>query len=130
MSVTTKYNLTSLCHAGRHPWSLDSTISVCDERRCYRMIYSTSRYEHISPLLSQLHWFKARQRIDFKLAVLVFKRLNGTAPAYLVDDLSHSSDFVNRRRLRSASSSMQSDRPSNQLANVWRSSISGHRSTY
>ena len=70
-----------------------------------RMIYSTSRYDHISPLLSQLHWLKARERIDFKLAVLVFKCLNGTAPAYLAEELSHSSDFVNRRRLRSASSS-------------------------
>ena len=70
-----------------------------------RTIYLTSRYDHISPLLNQLHWLKARERIDFKLAVLVFKCLNGTAPAYLADELSHPSDFVNRRRLRSASSS-------------------------
>ena len=42
------------------------------------------------------HLLKARERIDFKLAVLVFKCLNGTAPAYLADELSHSSDFVNR----------------------------------
>ena len=69
------------------------------------MIYSTSRYDHISPLLSQLHWLKARERIDFKLAVLVFKCSNGTASAYLADELSHSSDFVNRRWLHSASSS-------------------------
>jgi Reverse transcriptase (RNA-dependent DNA polymerase) len=53
-----------------------------------RMIYSTSRYEHISLLLSQLHWLKARERIDLKLAVIVFKYLNGTAPAYVADDLS------------------------------------------
>ena len=30
--------------------------------------------------------------------------MHGTGPAYLADELSHSSDFVNRRRLRSASS--------------------------
>ena len=54
-----------------------------------RMIYLTSRYDHISPLLSQLHWFKARERIDFKLAVLVLKSLNGNAPAYLADELGH-----------------------------------------
>ena len=59
--------------------------------------YTTSRYDHISPLLSQLHWLNARERIDFKLAVLVVKCLSGTAPAYLADELSHSSDFVNRR---------------------------------
>ena len=70
-----------------------------------RTIYLTSRYDHISPLLNQLHWLKARERIDFKLAVLVFKCLNGTAPAYLADELRYSSDFVNCRRLRLASSS-------------------------
>jgi hypothetical protein len=56
-----------------------------------RMIYSTSRYKHISPLLSQLHWLKGWERIDFKLVVLVFKCFTAAAPAYLADDLSRSS---------------------------------------
>jgi len=69
-----------------------------------RMIFSTSRYDHITPFLRQLHWLKARERIDYKLAVLVYKCLHGTGPAYLADELSHASDFVSRRKLRSASS--------------------------
>jgi len=36
-----------------------------------RMIYSTSRLSHISPFLRQLHWLKDRERIDYKLTVLV-----------------------------------------------------------
>ena len=67
-----------------------------------RMIFSTSRFDHITPFLRQLHWLKARERIDYKLAVLVYKCLHGTGPAYLADELSHASDFVNRRKLRSA----------------------------
>jgi len=34
------------------------------------MICSTSRYSHITSILRQLHWLKARERIDFKLDVL------------------------------------------------------------
>ena len=69
-----------------------------------RMIFSTSRYDHITPFLRQLHWLKARKQIYYKLTVLVYKCQHGTGPAYLADELSHSSDFANRRKLRSSSS--------------------------
>jgi len=32
---------------------------------------------HITPVWRQLHWLPVRQRIEFKLAVLVYKSLNG-----------------------------------------------------
>jgi len=41
-----------------------------------RLIYLSSRFDHITPLLRQLHWLKAKERIDFKLAVLVFTRVH------------------------------------------------------
>ena len=44
------------------------------------------------------------ERIQFKLAVLVFKCLHGTAPSYLADELEYTADFEVRRRFRSASS--------------------------
>jgi len=47
-----------------------------------RMIYSTSRLSQISPFLRQLHWLKARERNDYKLAVLAYKCLRGTGPAF------------------------------------------------
>jgi len=58
----------------------------------------------ITPILRQLQWLKAREEIDYKLAVLVYKCLHETGPAYLADVLSHSSDFVSSRRLHSAPS--------------------------
>ena len=38
-------------------------------------------------LLLQRHWLKAPGRIEFKLAVLVYKCLHGTASLYLTDKL-------------------------------------------
>jgi len=43
------------------------------------------------------------ERIDFKLAVLMYSCLQGTAPSYLVDELHRATDLEARRRLRSAS---------------------------
>ena len=72
-----------------------------------RLVFSSSRYDHITPLLRQLHWLKAAERIDFKLTVLVYKCLHGTAPSYLADELCLPvpADLSPRRRLRSAPSS-------------------------
>jgi len=69
-----------------------------------RLVFSSSRFDHITPLLCQLHWLKAKERIDFKLAVLVYKCLHGTAPSYLTDELCHPADLEVRRCLLSASS--------------------------
>jgi len=66
-----------------------------------RLIYSLSRFDHITPLLRQLHWLKAKERIDFKLAVLVLKCVHGSAPPYLADELSRPADSLVRCRLRS-----------------------------
>jgi len=52
-------------------------------------------------LHTQLHWLPVKQRIDFKLAVLVYKSLHGLAPPYLSDDCQLVTD-VGRRHLRSS----------------------------
>ena len=70
-----------------------------------RLVFSASRYDHITPLLRQLHWLKALERVEFKLAVLVYKCRQRTAPSYLFEELCQPADFEARRRLRSASSS-------------------------
>jgi len=66
-----------------------------------RMITSARRRDHITPILRQLHWLPVRQRVDFKIAVLVFQCLTGHAPAYLADDCQLTAD-ASARRLRSA----------------------------
>ena len=47
----------------------------------------TKRFEHITPILSSLHWLPVKQRIDFKILLIVFKCCNGLAPSYVADML-------------------------------------------
>ena len=62
-----------------------------------------SRTEHVTPLLRELHWLRYPDRIDYKLAVLVYRCLHGLAPSYLADEFTRVSEIVSRRNLRSAS---------------------------
>jgi len=52
-----------------------------------QLIFPSSKFDHVTPVLRQLHWLKVRERIDFKLAVLVYKCLHGLALPYLIDEL-------------------------------------------
>ena len=68
-----------------------------------RLICSARKYDHITPLLYDLHWLRAPQRIEYLLAVLTFRCQYGLAPTYLSDEIQHVADDESRRRLRSAS---------------------------
>jgi len=35
-----------------------------------RLIFAGSKYDHVTPLLRDLHWLRVPERIDFKIAVL------------------------------------------------------------
>ena len=51
-----------------------------------RVVTGTRKYDHITPVLCDLHWLPVRHRIDFKVAMTVFKCIHGLAPQYLADD--------------------------------------------
>ena len=68
-----------------------------------RLIYRLRRSDHISDALASLHWLRIPERIEYKIAVLVYKVLNGLAPRYL-GPLTRVADLPGRRALRSASS--------------------------
>jgi len=80
--------------------------SFVDFSRCLTPppIHRSSRYEHVIPILQGLHWLRSPERIDFKLAVLVYRCLHGLAPRHLSDYIQRVAD-CNSRRLRSSSSS-------------------------
>jgi len=48
-----------------------------------RLIHRSSRYEHVTPIMRDLHWLRSPECIDFKLAVLTYRCLHGLAPRYL-----------------------------------------------
>jgi len=52
------------------------------------------------------------ERITFKLAVIVYHALHGTAPSYLSKQLPYIADMPARTRLRSSSTSLLDVRPS------------------
>ena len=64
-----------------------------------RLIHLTSRHEHITPLLIQLHWLPIEHRITFKIAVITFKALHGAAPNYITD---LTKPYISGRLLRSS----------------------------
>jgi len=66
------------------------------------MIFQLRRSDHITDSLASLHWLRVPERIQFKIAVLTYEVLHGTAPRYL-GPLIRVSDLLGRRRLRSAS---------------------------
>ena len=67
-----------------------------------RLITRTRKFDHITPILRNLHWLPVRQRIDFKVVTLMYKCLQGLAPSYLAVDCVRVSQLPGRRHLRSA----------------------------
>ena len=70
-----------------------------------RLIFRACRHNHIQPLLRRLHWLWMPERVSFRLAVLVYRCLHGSAPGYLASDLQRVSHLNARRRLRSSTTS-------------------------
>jgi len=44
---------------------------------------TTSKREHITPVLAELHWLPVAARIDFRIAVITFNLLTTEQPSYL-----------------------------------------------
>ena len=48
-----------------------------------RIVSRTSKYDHITPVLKELHWLPVRERILFKVLLMVYNCVHGNAPIYL-----------------------------------------------
>jgi len=68
-----------------------------------RLITGVRQFEHITPVLRQLHWLPVRRRVEFKISTLVYCSLAGTAPVYLADECTLVTT-AGRHPLRSADS--------------------------
>ena len=65
-----------------------------------RLIFKKKKSDHVTPFLTELHWLPVEQRIRYKICLLCFKSLHGTAPSYLSELLP---TYVPARTLRSSS---------------------------
>lgn len=68
-----------------------------------RVVTRTRTYDHIKPVLKQLHWLPVSQRIDYKILRLTYKALNGQAPSYITELLK---PYVATRNLTSSSKNL------------------------
>ena len=50
-----------------------------------RLVTGRHCWEHVTPSLLSLHWLPVRQRVQYKIAMTVFRCLSKTAPLYLCD---------------------------------------------
>ena len=50
-----------------------------------RIITRTSRWEHISPVLRDLHWLPIKRRIEHKVIMHTFRALHGQSLSYIED---------------------------------------------
>lgn len=65
-----------------------------------RLGYAGRRSDHMTPYLLEIHWLMNTERIQFRLCVLVYRCLNGTAPANLSYSIHLAADADVHQRLR------------------------------
>src|ERR1043165_4785658 len=65
-----------------------------------RVVTGTRKYDHIKPVLRELHWLPVRQRIDYKVALITHKVLHTNQPQYLNSLIT---EYKPSRQLRSES---------------------------
>ena len=70
-----------------------------------RIVTFTKKTDHITPVLCKLHWLPVQYRIIFKILLLLYKGLNGLAPAYISELLHYR---TSSRLPRSASQTLLS----------------------
>src|SRR5664279_3562569 len=68
-----------------------------------RLVCDLKPRDHVTSSLRTLHWLPVKQRIDFKLCVLVHLAVNGRAPSYQQNLIKPSATVPGRASLRSAS---------------------------
>ena len=62
-----------------------------------KFVFRKRKSDHITETLHRLHWLPIRYRIEFKIALIVFKTLRGAGPSYL-NELLHISTKVRKPR--------------------------------
>ena len=103
---TTKSAIVSLV-TSRRDYCNGLLCGITDELLCRlqkvqnnaaRVVSGSKKYDHITPVLKDLHWLPIRKRIEFKILLLTCKCMQGCAPLYLRELLVKQ---ANTRTLRS-----------------------------
>ena len=69
-----------------------------------RLITGVRKYDHITPVLKELHWLEIDEIIELKIALQMYKCLSNEGPAYLTCDLVPVASLPEKQRVKSAKS--------------------------
>ena len=69
-----------------------------------RLVLDLKPRDHLTTAFRELHWLPIRQRIEYKLCLMVHLAVGGRAPPYLSNNLTFVSQLPGRSSLRSAQS--------------------------
>ena len=73
------------------------------QNKAARLIYCKPKFDHVSHLITDLHWLSVNNRIAYKTLSLTFKCVNNLAPVYLADLLlAHTSKYNTRSTMSKA----------------------------
>ena len=89
--------------------STQSSLPQCELQQLQTVVNAAARltagaqkYDHVTPLLKDLHWLQVPEHITYQLCALTFRCLNGLAPQYLSELLQPVADLESRQRLLSS----------------------------
>ena len=105
-SVTSRFDFCNSLLVGL-PRYTTGKLQRC-QNMAARVITRTRKSEHITPVLRELHWLPAEQRVNLKVLMQVYKALHGLAPDYMVDLLHR---YQPGRALRSSTDGHLPDEP-------------------
>ena len=97
-SVTSNLDYCNSLFYGMPQYLLDKLQRI--QNAAARVVMLVPKFEHITPVMVELHWLPVKYRIMYKILLLVFKCLSGEAPTYLQEMIKW---HVPRRTLRSSS---------------------------
>ena len=79
--VMSKLDYCNVALAGLPSCNLDNLQSVINAATCLSV--GEQHNDHITPLLADLNWLRIPQHIQYKLCILVYQSVQGSAPSYL-----------------------------------------------
>ena len=95
--VTSKVDHCNAVLYGLHKYKIERLQYVLNSAA--RLVTLTHKYDHITPVLMELHWLPVEQRIEYKILLYTHKVVHGVAPDYLKELLE---SYRPGRNLRSA----------------------------
>jgi len=81
--IASKVDYCNDAFAGPARCELDQIQSVLNVAA--RLTAGARKFDHVTPLLANLHWLRVPERIQYKLCVLVHRCLNDAAPCTVFD---------------------------------------------